>query len=531
MNLKKFFRILFCFILVILTVFYIVYRIAFTIPTTLGAVSIIFAILILFVEIWDAVDFIIYTIGILKTQKTKPEIPKLSKVPDIDILIATINESSNILKNTITSCQNLKYPDKSKIHIYVCDDGNRKEIKELAEFLDVGYIARITNKDAKAGNYNNALKYCKSEYIATFDADMAPTSNFLLKALPFLTESKDNIGFVQLPQSFKNPDIFQYRFKLEHDIPYEQDYFYNRIQLAKNNSNSCIYCGTNTIFLKQALIKSGGFAKNSISEDIATGMQIEANGYKGIAIDNVESYGICVNDLESFLKQRSRWSRGCIQILKNHHIFKNKGLSFRQKLEYFSCISYWFFGFRRMIYLLAPLLFSIFGIIIIDCDLYVFLAIWLPSFILKRFALDMLEGKRRSSTWTCIYETILAPFLFKEVFKELIGFGSTKFEVTPKTSVSNKMSKSNKKLLLNHILILLLNITGLIMCLIKIPNNNISIFILSLVWIISNIFYLIISIIFDLSFKKRNITDFVPNKISKYSLISVIKIFINVFKK
>ena len=103
-----------------------------------------------------------------------------------------------------------------------------------------------------------------------------------------------------------------------------------------------------------------------------------------------------------------------------------------------------------MIYLIAPLLFSLFGLIIVDCDLKMFLAFWVPTYLIKRFAIDALEGKKRSSTWTKIYETILAPVMCKEVFKELIGLGNTRFEVTPKTKWSKKMTKTNKGLLITH---------------------------------------------------------------------------------
>ena len=340
----------------------------------------------------------------------------------------------------------------------------------LATKLDINYISRTSNKNAKAGNYNHALQQINSPYIATFDADMAPTPDFIYKTLPFFFEENNKIGFVQLPQSFNNPDIFQYRFKAYNKIPFEQDYFYHSIQIAKNATNSAIYCGTNTLFSREALNSCNGFATKTISEDIATGMLIESNGYKCLALDDIEAYGSSVTDLTGFIKQRSRWARGCIQILKNYKILKNKGLSFRQKLEYLSCISYWFFGLRRMIYLLTPLLFSIFGIIIIDCNLTTFIALWLPAYILKRFTLDILENKKRSSTWNKIYETILTPILFKETLKEFFGFSNTKFEVSPKYSSSSKMSKTNFKLLISHLLLLSFNIIGLIMCIFKIKK-------------------------------------------------------------
>ena len=530
MKQKNLFKFIFYTLTILLTFTYIIYRIFFTIPTTLGIIALISSILVLFIEIWESLDFFAYYLNILCVKKTSPKIPDLSNItqyPDIDVLIATINEHESLLKNTITACKNMSYPDKSKIHIYICDDGNRANIKKLAENLGVNYLSRITNKNAKAGNYNHALNHITSPFVATFDADMAPTPNFLLTTLPFFFTGTDEIGFVQLPQSFNNPDIFQLRFKLENKIPFEQDYFYHSIQIAKNATNSAIYCGTNALFSRKALNSCNGFAIGTISEDIATGMMIESKGYKCLALNNVEAYGTAVNDLSGFVKQRSRWARGCVQILKKYNILKNKGLSFKQKIEYLSCISYWFFGVRRMVYLLTPLLFSIFGVIIVDCNLTTFISIWLPTYILKRFTLDIFEGNKRSSTWNKIYETILTPVLCKEVLKEFFGFGNTKFEVTPKSSQNLKMSKTNKQLLISHLVLLILNILGLIMCLFRIKTSGITVYILSLLWIISNIFYLTISVIFDSSVKCTASANLIPNKISVYKKLSVLGIFFN----
>ncbi len=530
MKQKNLFKFIFYTLTILLTFTYIIYRIFFTIPTTLGIIALMASILVLFIEIWESLDFFAYYLNILCVKKTSPKIPDLSNItqyPDIDVLIATINEHESLLKNTITACKNMSYPDKSKIHIYICDDGNRANIKKLAENLGVNYLSRITNKNAKAGNYNHALNHITSPFVATFDADMAPTPNFLLTTLPFFFTGTDEIGFVQLPQSFNNPDIFQLRFKLENKIPFEQDYFYHSIQIAKNAINSAIYCGTNALFSRKALNSCNGFATGTISEDIATGMMIESKGYKCLALNNVEAYGTAVNDLSGFVKQRSRWARGCIQILKKYNILKNKGLSFKQKIEYLSCISYWFFGVRRMVYLLTPLLFSIFGVIIVDCNLTTFISIWLPTYILKRFTLDIFEGNKRSSTWNKIYETILTPVLCKEVLKEFFGFGNTKFEVTPKSSQNLKMSRTNKQLLISHLVLLILNILGLIMCLFRIKTSGITVYILSLLWIISNIFYLTISVIFDSRVKCTASANFIPNKISVYKKLSVLGIFFN----
>lgn len=268
----------------------------------------------------------------------------------------------------------------------------------------------------------------------------------------------------------------------------------------------------------------------TLSEDIATGMLIEAKGYKCIAINDIEAYGTSVNDIDGFIKQRSRWARGCIQMLKKYKILTCKGLTFRQKLEYLSCVSYWFFGVRRMVYLLTPLLFSIFGIIIIDCDLTVFLSLWLPAYILKRYALDNIEHHKRSSTWNKIYETILAPVLYSEALKEFIGFSKTKFDVSPKTlGDTRKMSKGNRKLFISHSILFLINLIGLIMCIFKVQANMeiAHLYLLSILWTSSNIFYLSVALLFDLRTSPKKYSEFTPNKIIKYSRKALFKLFFN----
>ena len=536
MKLKNFLRIIIYSIAMTCTLFYIGYRIAYTIPTTLGVLTLVFALFVLFIEIWEAIDFFIYFVNILTVEKKSPKASSVENIsegdyPDVDVFIATYNEYELLLEKTIQACKDMEYPDKNKVHIYLCDDGNRPAIKELAERMGINYITRLTNKNSKAGNYNNALKHSNSPYIATFDADMCPKPSFLMKLLPYFINSKEKIGFVQTPQSFSNPDIFQYRFGLENDIPFEQEYFYHNLQIAKNSINAPVYCGTNTIISREALDSIGGFAVGTISEDIATGMLIEEKGYRCIAIDDIEAYGKSVNDYESFVKQRSRWARGCVQMMKKYKIFKQKGLGFRQKLEYLSCVSYWFFGFRRLIYLITPLLFSIFGIIIIDCDLKTFLELWLPQYILKRLVLDKLEGNKRSATWTKIYETILAPTLGPSVLKEFFGLGSLTFEVTPKSGVNSKMTKTNAKALRVHLLLLILNIVGFVLCLVRFDKTHYYNYILPFVWGLSNMFYLSIAVIFDLRLKLRDYEGFVPNKISKYSKKSLVFLFFRRSKK
>ena len=57
---------------------------------------------------------------------------------------------------------------------------------------------------------NNALSKTTSPLVVTFDADMIPMHNFLTACVPYFFIENEEIGFIQTPQSFYNPDLFQY---------------------------------------------------------------------------------------------------------------------------------------------------------------------------------------------------------------------------------------------------------------------------------------------------------------------------------
>ena len=502
----------------IMTFVYIIFRIFFTLPGQEDN-SIVFAVIVLLIEAIDAVFFGVYVFNILVNDYSTPKVPKVNKkrYPELDIFIATINEDVELIEGTIEACKKMKYTSKSKLHFYLCDDGNREEMKKLCEKYKIGYITRTVHNDAKAGNYNNALEQTKSPYIVVFDADMRPRPDFLMKTVPYLFSDK-KIGFVQLPQSFINPDIFQQKFKLMDYIPLEQDYFYHRIQLSRNHTNSVVFCGTNAIISREALEDIGGFATDTITEDFATGLLIEGHGFKGIALPYDEAYGFNVENVPSLIKQRSRWCRGCIQTYKNYKIMTNKGLNIRQKLDYLSGVYYWFFGLRNIIYLLIPLLYSFFNIKIIQGNLLWFVILFLIQYTLKRFVIDMLEERKVSSTWNRIYEIILSPVIFLESMLEVIGISKKEFDVTLKKKKHKKIYKYYY-LVISHIILFILNVIGLYISYDKAMSYEGINYIIPIFWLGTNSIYLLFTIIFD--FSSYNDSLFEDNNISdKYSIKS-----------
>ncbi|WP_218827896.1 glycosyltransferase [Paenibacillus rigui] len=479
---------------VLMSFVYILWRTFYTIPFGLGAAAIISGLALLIVEMVGMVEAGVHFYNMIRIEYPKrPEVNE-ADYPDVDVFIATYNEPVSLLYKTINGCLNMDYPDKSKVHIYLCDDSNRKEMKELAERMNIHYVTRTERKHAKAGNLNHAMKHSTSPLIVTFDADMIPMHGFLKACVPyFLTGEK--VGFVQTPQSFYNPDQFQYNLYSENRIPNEQDYFYRDVQVGRNKSNSVIYGGSNTVISRQALNEIGGFYTEVITEDFATGILIQSIGYKCYAISEVHASGLAPSDLRSLIKQRERWARGCIQTGKKLNIAFKKGLSLAQRLNYISSISYWYSGIKRLIYIMSPILFAVFNVIVVKCTLIEVLVFWLPMYVLMNLCLKMLSKNIRNTKWSNVYETVLFPALLPVVLLETFGISQKKFAVTRKDGAQND-TKYQLMQMLPHAILAILSIVGIVNC-IKMTFSTGSIsFIVVIFWLLINFYNIIMSIFF-----------------------------------
>ena len=168
------------------TIVYLTWRIFFTIPFGYGFISVFVGIALLIVQTLGMVEALVHYANMYNTRDyKKPDVP-LELYPDVDIFISTYNEDFVLLAKTICACKRLEYPDKNKVHIYLCDDGHRDTMKLLASKLKVNYLDRDTHEGQKAGNLNHALANSSSPLVVTLDADMLPQSCFLMETIGHL---------------------------------------------------------------------------------------------------------------------------------------------------------------------------------------------------------------------------------------------------------------------------------------------------------------------------------------------------------
>lgn len=301
----------------------------------------------------ELMGFFWAVVSLLSMLHFKKRIPKKPKNNlSVDVFIPTYNEPEELLRRTITAAMRISYPHKT----WILDDGNRQNIKMLAENMGCHYIARTQNTDAKAGNINNALAKTDSEFIAFLDADFIATPEFLDETLGYFEDL--NVGFVQTPQEYYNHDSYQHVGQKRHrDGWSEHSLFFQAQQRGRDYYNAAMMCGSAAIMRRKTLDDVGGFATTTVTEDMHTSTLIHSKGWKSVYHPKTLSAGLAPHDAKSFLNQRLRWAQGAMQVARQEGLFGGKiKLTFFQRLAYIMHVGNYVEGPRHTILYIASAL-------------------------------------------------------------------------------------------------------------------------------------------------------------------------------
>jgi cellulose synthase (UDP-forming) len=398
----------------------------------------LFILLLLSAEIYA---FIILFLGYLQTlwplRRTPVPLPDDPDTwPAIDLLIPTYNEPLNVVKYTALAAMNIDWPS-NKLNIYILDDGKRDEFRQFAQQTGIGYMTRDDNRHAKAGNINSALPHLTSPYVAIFDCDHVPTRSFMQVTLGwFLRDSK--LGMLQTPHHFYSPDPFERNLDQFRKIPNEGELFNGIVQDGNDFWNATFFCGSCAVLRRSALDEIGGVAVETITEDAHTSLRMQMNGWNTAYINIPQAAGLATERLSGHVKQRIRWARGMIQILRTDNPLFAPGLTTPQRLCYFNAMMHFLYALPRLIFLTAPLIFLIFHRINIPGYWAAILAYALPHLVLSNITNSRIQGQHRYSFWNEIYETVLAPYILFPTLLALINPRLGRFEVTAKGGIINR---------------------------------------------------------------------------------------------
>ncbi len=285
--------------------------------------------------IWQIVILVLYVISLtvillfsvgqgfliyfyLKSKKTAPErLTVKGDSPFITIQLPLFNELY-VTERLLNSVCNLDYP-KDKLEIQVLDDSNdeslaltKKLVSEKSALgFNIQHITRIKNTGFKAGALQNGLNQAKGEFIAIFDADFLPQSDFLTTLIPYFNNPK--IGMVQSRWGHINED-----YSLLTQVQgFGLDGHFTVEQTGRNSAQLFInFNGTAGMWRKKCIEDAGGWQHDTLTEDLDLSYRAQLKGWDFKYVEEITTPAELPVELNAFKSQQHRWTKGAIETSK-----------------------------------------------------------------------------------------------------------------------------------------------------------------------------------------------------------------------
>jgi cellulose synthase (UDP-forming) len=293
------------------------------------------------------------------------------KSPRVAILIATYNETLDVLERTVIGAKSLRHDNKE---VVILDDGRRDWLRDYCVKQGVRYVRRPDNKGSKAGNINYTLGLLakdpvQPDFIAVLDADFVPHRGFISRSMALFHDPK--VGLVQTPQHFFNADPIQHNLGLSRSYPDEQRFFFDHMQPCRDGWGIAFCCGTSSMARWSAIQDIGGFSTESITEDFMLTLTLQNAGWASVYLAEPLTEGLAPEGLKEYVTQRARWCLGLMQIARSNlgPLGKNK-LRFRDRWSVADSVFYWLTTFPfRVASVVYPLLYWFGNITVVNANL------------------------------------------------------------------------------------------------------------------------------------------------------------------
>jgi cellulose synthase/poly-beta-1,6-N-acetylglucosamine synthase-like glycosyltransferase len=238
-----------------------------------------------------------------------------SDLPVVTTQLPIYNEQ-NVVERLLRSIATFDYP-RDKHEIQLLDDST-DETRETAARLvaelkqqgyDIHHIHREQRDGYKAGALRDGLAKAKGEFIAIFDADFVPPTDFLRNTIPFLV-TDDRCGFVQTRWGHRNRTFSPLTFLQSIGI---DGHFVVEQPARAWNGLFFNFNGTAGVWRREAIEKAGGWMADTLTEDLDLSYRCLLAEYHARYLLNVVTPAEIPTNINALKSQQRRWAKGSIQ--------------------------------------------------------------------------------------------------------------------------------------------------------------------------------------------------------------------------
>ncbi len=261
--------------------------------------------------------YLLYWSAVLPPAPEQGSLPP-SDLPRVLVQIPVYNEPL-VVERAVSAAAALDWPP-DRLTVQLLDDSTdiTSDIAVHAitrlrrEGLDVVHVRRADRSGFKAGALAAGMALCDAPYVAVFDADFVPASDWLRRAMAAML-ANPRAAFVQTRIEWGNGErnwlTRAQRLMQDAHFAVEQDVRARRGVPFQFN-------GTGGIWRRAAVEEAGGWSHDTLSEDLDLVLRTHLRGWTGVFLMEPHVVGELPQKIDDFSAQQSRWSKGFVQVAR-----------------------------------------------------------------------------------------------------------------------------------------------------------------------------------------------------------------------